>query len=446
LNEYIYQCGDHLHDLLGVLLRWRETPIAVVGDISKMFHQILMDSKSSHTHRLLWRIMDSNREPDIYIKQVWTFGNVAAPAVANIAVDLTAEKYSTRYPETSQAILNQRYMDDIVDSLANEIEASERIRQIDEILASGHFKIKAWHSNKQFPGIIDCTDTEKVLGTKWHKSTDSRSIQVTETKATKEARQIPLTKRLVLSTMATAFDVFGLGSPVIIIGKILMQELWAEKLGWDEALSDSLSSKWYNWFNELNQLPGIKINRRITPATAVGYPELITFSDASKDAFGSVCYLRWLLEDGTYEVTILLAKSRVAPLRQISLARLELQSAVLTARLTDVITTQMRLKFKAFTHFTDSMIVLEWIKNETRTDPVFVANRTGEIQTKTTVSNWKHIPSEFNVADDISRGLRASELHERFLPGPKFMRLPESQWPISHLSSQNISSMMSQRS
>lgn len=80
--------------------------------------------------------------------------------------------------------------------------------------------------------------------------------------------------------------------------------------------------------------------------------------------------------------------------------------------------------------FTDSTITLAWIQSPSRSFKPFVSSRVGEIQSNSDLSQWKHIPSEDNVADDLSRGISVDELQGRWMNGPEFLHLPESRWPI----------------
>ena len=153
----------------------------------------------------------------------------------------------------------------------------------------------------------------------------------------------------------------------------------------------------------------------------------VFFSDASEDAFGSCAYARWQLSSGECDVRFIAAKSRVAPLKKLTIPRLELQGAVLASRLT--IVDESRFRFEKAILFLDSKIVLAWIRSKARIFKPFVSISVGEIQTNTDLSQWKHIPGEMNVADDVSRGIPVRNLVERWQHGPKFLRLPENEWP-----------------
>ena len=131
-----------------------------------------------------------------------------------------------------------------------------------------------------------------------------------------------------------------------------------------------------------------------------------------------------------YIVNFVAAKSRVAPLKQLTIPRLELQAAVLASRLAKTIVKECTIQFADVKFFTDSSITLAWIQSPSRSFKPFVSARVGEIQNNSDPSQWKHIPGEENVADDVSRGLHVQHLTGRWMNGPEFFKLPEEEWPV----------------
>ena len=156
---------------------------------------------------------------------------------------------------------------------------------------------------------------------------------------------------------------------------------------------------------------------------------LCIFSDASEEAFGACAYLRWQLADGSFDVRFVTAKSRVAPLKKLTVPRLELQAAVIASRMYQTIREETRLKIDETVFFSDSTIALMWIRSQARGFKPFVSNRVGEIQSRSDPSQWHHVRGELNVADDISRGIDVNQLNQRWMTGPEFLYLPEQSWP-----------------
>ena len=104
LNEYWAKGPDLLNNLLGVLIRFRENRVAFIGDIKKMYHTVKTSELDQHTHRFLWRDMDSTREPDTYIIQRVSFGDKPSGTIATIALRKTAEMTRNEYQEAADII------------------------------------------------------------------------------------------------------------------------------------------------------------------------------------------------------------------------------------------------------------------------------------------------------------------------------------------------------
>ena len=450
LNDYWYKGPDLLNNLFGVVLRFRENAIAVCGDITKMYHMISIPSADQHVHRFIWRNFEMEREPDIYVKTVLTFGDRPAPTMAITAMRKTANMNAEAKPKAAESISKNAYVDDICDSVCSQHEAKALVSDIDEVLGSGGFQVKKWVSNGQIdaeedaeedPGeviLVGESHTEKVLGTVWLPKEDKFSFRIkmeftNGSPAAVHPRPFTpgkLTKRLILSKLAGVFDPIGAGAAVLIKPKIAMQELWQLGLGWDDEVPPELRQKWLKLFQEMVDLNKAKFERCLTPPEATGDPSLVVFCDASRLAFGACAYARWKLADGRFGIRFVAAKSRVAPLKELTIPRLELQAAVLASRLGKTILNECRLIFEKVCYFSDSCVVLAWIQGQPRSYKPFVSSRVSEIQGNSEPGNWSHCPTDLNVADDVSKGISVKEMNGRWLNGPNFIRSPEELWPM----------------
>ncbi|XP_033105321.1 uncharacterized protein LOC117107695, partial [Anneissia japonica] len=153
INDYWVKGPDLLNNLLGVLLRFRENEVALCADISKMYHRVAIPERDQHVHRYLWRNLEINRAPDVYIKLRLTFGDKPAPTMAQTALRLTARENEIEYPEAATILKRDTYMDDICPSVRTKEEASKIIHDVEKVLSSGGFSVKGWTSNKQVQGI-----------------------------------------------------------------------------------------------------------------------------------------------------------------------------------------------------------------------------------------------------------------------------------------------------
>ena len=443
LNDKLLTGPDLLQGLPGVLLRFREEPVALTADIEKMYHQVRVAEEDQPALSFLWRDMDTEREPDIYQMQVVVFGAKSSPAMANYALQRTAQDYTGSVSESKaarDAVHSNFYMDDFLRSEKTPEAAARTQQEMTKMLASGGFRLTKWLSNSRqvlenIPaaeralGDIDLSrhtlPTERTLGVIWDSEEDTFSFRVNKTDA-------QATKREVLRQTASVFDPLGIAAPFIIRAKILMQRLWTRNLEWDQQLPETENEQWEEWLQELQSLSEVTVPRCITPAhgEAVAH-QLHVFCDASEAAFGASIYLRTSLSSGDHHCALVISKTRVAPLKTMSIVRLELQAAVLAARLMDTVLKEMTVTVDKVVLWSDSKVVLQYIANESRRFHVFVANRISEIHDLTRKEQWRHVPGSLNPADDCSRGLAASELtpDSRWLRGPDFLWQDERNWP-----------------
>ena len=164
---------------------------------------------------------------------------------------------------------------------------------------------------------------------------------------------------MILAQVNRMYDPLGLISPFVARAKIMMKKLWVSepKLGWDDPLPDSLKEDSTKYFKEVPMLREITFPRAVKSKDAIGDPDLVILSDGSMEAYGAVSYVRWELNNGLYEPRILASKTRVAPLKTVSIVRLELAGAVISKRLRVFLLKEMRYKFKSIFHIIDSEIV-----------------------------------------------------------------------------------------
>ena len=190
-----------------------------------------------------------------------------------------------------------------------------------------------------------------------------------------------------------------------------MQRLWQQGLHWDEKLPPPAREEWSRFYQEMEDLNHVTFKRSLTPEDATALPILCIFSDASNEVFGSCAYVRWRTESNEYVTRFIAAKSRVAPLKPLTIPRLGLEAAVLATRLSQSIAEESRMQFEKVVLFSDSNIVLSWLRSQAREFKPFVPARVAEIQNNSDPFQWRHVPEELNVADHVSRGIPAQRLN-----------------------------------
>ena len=270
--------------------------------------------------------------------------------------------------------------------------------------------------------------TTKTLGIRWDAGDDELLFDYSS-----PTEDFQYTKRNVLKRTASLFDPLGLLSPFIIQAKIYLQQAWVEALDWDEELPRKLKNEWKSWFKELHFLREIKVPRclkkRNHPVTSV---TLHSFSDASEKAYAAVVYSRHEYEDGSVTTRVVASKTRLAPLKAVSIPRLELMGAMIAVRLTTQISVALEIPMKDTTFWVDSMNVLHWIHGRSRDYKPFVSHRVGEIHDHTCPDQWRYVPTQLNPADFGSRGMTVSQLKScpQWWFGPEFLKKPDKgAWP-----------------
>ena len=255
--------------------------------------------------------------------------------------------------------------------------------------------------------------------------------------------KLKLNLRICLSFHSKPYDPLGFVLPTRMVGNILfrktIQSLKKERQGkipWDEDLGAELAREWIDYFEMLQQLEHVKFRRSIRPDNCDQdvLPILITFNDGNEDAFGSNAYALWTQLDGSKKTTLIMSKSKLAPLLQKGDSyRNELSSAVLAARLKAWIYEHSGLKFQEHIPFLDSKIVQAMIRKQSYGFNTFAGLRVGEIQNKTNVDEWCHVPSEENISDILTRGAPPSKLGEGSIwqDGPSWLIKDRSEWPVT---------------
>ena len=235
-----------------------------------------------------------------------------------------------------------------------------------------------------------------------------------------------MTRRTVLSKIARIFDPLGLVSPVTVSAKIFMQSLWLTNLDWDTPLPPPDVGYWNRYVEDLPELNRIAVPRWLGLHRSSQQVELRGFADASERAYAGVVYLRVVDTDGTIRNQLITAKTKVAPLKGISLPRLELCAATLLTRLATLTCKSLELENIAVHLWSDSTITLAWIQGHPSRWKTYVANRVSEIQLTLPNAHWHHVCSQDNPADCASRGLSPNQLPDFDLwwTGPSWLTSP----------------------
>lgn len=443
LNQCLH-AGPKLHkDIADILTSFRKHQVVFVADIRMMFRQTVIHPDDRRYQLILWR--ESPAEPMlVYELNTNTYGLKSSPYISIRTLLELASRERLRFPRAAAILEKDLYVDDVCTG-ANSVEEALVLRdELIELLRTGGFELRKWLSNspallaglseehQQVPHLFENVDNPhmlSVLGVQY------RPIQDAFTYRVELDSPRVWTKRLVLSTVARTYDPNGWITPVVFMAKAFMQRLWAVPMGWDDPLTGDLLSDWEAFFSTLPEINQVTLPRKLLPAGKCR-ATLIGFCDASERGFAAVVYLRTVSAAGVVDVHLVMAKSKVAPLRtRLTIPKLELSGAALLVRLLNHVASTLKdsvdLEESVYA-WTDSQIVLCWLKSSVHTLEVFVANRVSQIQSSEIALVWRHVPGEMNPADVASRGCRAPELVAHPLWWrPYWLLEPETHWPTS---------------
>ena len=212
--------------------------------------------------------------------------------------------------------------------------------------------------------------------------------------------------------------------------KTIMQDCWKDKISWDESLPQKLHSKWITFSGQLYHLRELSIPRKLLIENPT-HIEVHGFCDASKIGYGTCLYIQSCNVDGQVCVRLACAKSRVAPVKITTIPLLELYGALVLTRLFKKASSAFNFAIARTIFWSDSTIVLHWVKKSPQALKVFEGNCVTEIQTLGNSIEWRHVSGKENPADLLSRGQTPCEFLENriWFKGPTWLAQPENAWP-----------------
>ena len=436
LNGQLSQGPDLTNSLVGVLTRFRKGPVTLMADIESMFLQVRVPLEDANALRFLWWPNgDLQSEPEEYQMLVHLFGATSSPSCASFALRQTAEDNKNDFdPVTVETVQRNFYVDDF-------LKANKLQEELRRLLSRGGFHLTKFMSNsmKVLESVpeseralsvknldFENPTLERALGVRWDVASDKFGFHI----SVKDKRP---TRRGILSITSSIYDPLGFAAPFIPPAKVILQDLCRQRLGWDDEIPLKDLHRWREWLDDLSKLGEYTIDRCIKPKAFgdVVTTELHHFSDASEIGYGAVSYLRIANERREIHCCLVMAKSRLAPIKPVTIPRMELSAAVLATRLDTMIRQEIDCNINQSYFWTDSTCVLRYIENDKRRFQTFVSNRVAAIRDVSSPSQWQYVDSNSNPADDASRGLSADELikSKRWLHAPEFLRGSAEHWP-----------------
>ncbi|GBM08426.1 hypothetical protein AVEN_240591-1, partial [Araneus ventricosus] len=345
LNDCL-ECGPNLNpDLLKIILKFRFYPIAFCADIQRAFLEVGIVEEDRKFLQFLWgeeggtNLSLDDRTVRILRMRRVPFGVKCSPFLLHATIKLHLKKYEHLYKRTC-AVLNELYVDNLITGAYCIEEAALISKEATGILSEANMNLRQWTTNS--PPLLEMwneTDLEcrqsdsdiplKVLGLIWDNKNDTLKIALNQMQQLSDKIA---TKRVVLSACGMLFDPLGLLTPFTVRIKLLMQQLWEGGFTCDEPLPSCFDTSFREWLQELTFVQDVVVPRLYFSEMKTEMLEVHIFSDASPKAYGSVAYFRMKHPSGV-RTSFILSKSRLAPLKTVSLPRLELLGALVSARL-----------------------------------------------------------------------------------------------------------------
>jgi len=267
LNDQLLSGPDLTNSLFGVLVRFRQEPVALSSDIEAMFHQVLVDPKDVDALRFLWWPDDDlSKQPVEFRMNVHLIGSTST----SFGVRKTAQDNAGDFDhEVIDTVLKNFYVDDCLKSVKSTEVAVKLREDLCALLLRGGFRLNKWLCNRKevlesiptpyrAPSVLDLDldsnvlPTERTLGVQWNMNSDMFTFKITP-------KDKPFTRRGILSVTSSIYDPLGMVSPIIVPAKRLLQDLCEQGLGWDEEISKQESHSWRLWLSDLPSLSSVAL-------------------------------------------------------------------------------------------------------------------------------------------------------------------------------------------
>lgn len=445
LNDILYTGPTALNDLHGVAANFRSYRVGFTKDVCKFYQSINASERVQQLRRVVWRWGDETSSVATYVTKTVNFGDRPAGCVSMVAMRETAKLHAGGREKAAEEVIRRSYVDDLASGADTFAEAAGLSDEIDELVAFGGFRF----DGRRISGEPREDAWSKVLGVLWDSVRDVLRVdtKINLSAKSKGVRELPnmtpeevatlpatrFTRRVVWRVALAQFDLLGLLAPFFLKLKLTMRQLSGAggNLEWDRPIADAERETFIRVIADIPAAGLIEFPRSLWPAVDARCPLLMIFADGSKVASCALAYVRWEVNGG-YICRFMGGKTRVAPLRGLTVPRMELQGAILAVRLAAHIQEHVGLPWTGVKFFTDSSAVLGMVTGDAATFPEFVAARVSEIRSRSAEENWMWIPTDCNLADLGTRGeatLEQLAAGSCYQVGQPWMNKPEQQWP-----------------
>jgi hypothetical protein len=427
LNECVYRGEVILEDIPTLLIRFRLWPIAIVSDIEKAFLQVGLQESQRNACQLLW-VKNLRSPPEknnlvTYRFRRVPFGVKTSPFLLGAVLKHHLKQESA---PIARRIEQSLYVDNVILGVNNDLEAEQFYHQSKAIFRRAGMNLREYGTNSaKAVAIIPEADrikgtVVKVLGIPWDTVTD-----VLRVKGPSDPMAEPVTRKSVLSYLFKVFDPLGLVIPVTVQGKVILQAITKQYKSWNAEVSGDHKKQWMTVADDLHRLESISVPRCIGE---IGRKpdRIMVFCDASTVAYAAAVYLQYEVSKGKYRSDLVMAKARVAPIKTLSIPRLELLALLIAVRLLEFVRNCLSFSGETVV-WSDSQCTLFWIQSS-KVQTRFIENRLQEIRKAANVE-FRYVPSKDNPADQASRGVPLDSVGDLWWHGPEWCSRSRSEWP-----------------
>ena len=400
INSLLHK-GDNLLPLIPIILsqfRFNEFPLT--NDLKAAFLQLRLDAEDQQYVKFIWK------NSCYQFKRV-LFGITSSPYLLNSSIQFLLCQWAEKFPLTVSIILASIYCDDFVASVTSEEIVEQVKREASIIFNSVSFELKEWQH-----GYSDTV--QNVLGISWHQDNDSLSINV---QVICPSSTSVITRRVMLSSLSTLYDPLNLLSCWEIICRIAIQETWTLGLDWDEPVPSHIAAVFTQFVQEAKEIKDVSLPRKLRSNFRSNSPlQVFVFCDSSSKAMAACAYL---YDEESNECSLIISRMKVVPIKsKLSIPRLELVASLIGIRLAKFLQQSEVFKSLPFRFFSDSEIVLAWLRQGQSSLKLFESRRVEEILSISNCEHWYHIPSDLNPADLPTRGVSLYSIPDIWWKGP----------------------------
>ncbi|GFQ81445.1 integrase catalytic domain-containing protein [Trichonephila clavata] len=387
-------------------IRGNDSGLSLTADVKSAFLRIELDLRDREFTRFFWTDNLNNNPYVLNFTRV-LFGLRPSPYLLAATLKHHFKKYKEQYPHTFDLLNSSIYVDDFICGRNDVPDALRTTLECLQIFSDASMLLRKWRTNS------------KQLDLLWQQ--EGVETEFSETSAT---------------DLKPPIKVLGLAwdseKDLIYFDPKDLLKFMSRKTESKRFILSVLRHKWQQWSSEAEGLTEIKIPRFYLGDVdqELSSVDIHCFSDASKSAYGTILYLRFVTCNNKIETSFICSKSRVAPLKSLTLPRLELTAALLSARLAKQVSSCLKFNANIY-YWTDSLISYYWICGDSSAFKPYIKNRVQEIQLLSDPSQWGHCPGKDNPADLISRGTSAVKLaqNELWWHGPPWLKLAPDHWP-----------------